>query len=191
MVKYPDGYIKFDAFDTAINHMLAGNDDIRLLFVGSPGTGKSQLARLIMNALLDKHMESTGIKPDVQIKSASELYRRYLALTGSTASDKIDQIDSLIKILAMQYVIIDDFGNEINSGASNCFMAELFSYQYDRIVYAERRKPINTIITTNFGSKELAKLYGDRIIDRIYETYTVFQFNNDSFRRNKLKIINN
>lgn len=190
MISYPDNYVKFPTFTEAIESALASGEEIRFFFTGAPGTGKSMLARLVMDALMKTHKEKHGTKPDCLIASASELYRRYLALYQSTYSDKNDALDSLMKTLAMQYVILDDLGNEINSDASSSFIAELFSYQYDRLK-AANRKPINTIITSNFGSKDLSRLYGLRIIDRIYETYTVFQFNNESFRKQMIKVIAN
>lgn len=190
MIEYPDNYVKFPAFTNAIESALASGEEIRFMFLGAPGTGKSMLARLVMDSLLKTHKEKHGTIPDHYFHSVSELYRRYLALNQSTFSDKNESLDSLMKILAMQYVILDDLGNEIKSEASNTFIAELFSYQYDRL-RADKRKPNNVIVTTNFGSKELSKLYGERIVDRIFETYTIFQFNNESFRKNMIKFYKN
>lgn len=189
-MKYPDNYVKFAPFTDRIEADIEAGNEIRYLFIGAPGTGKSMLAKLVMDTLVAKHKQDHGTNPDYVFTSASEHYRKYLSLNSSNFSDKNEAMDNLMKVLVSTYCVIDDLGNEIKSDAANNYIAELFSYQYDRL-RAAKRKPINTIITSNFGSKDLIALYGERIIDRIYETYTIFQFNNDSFRKKMIKIIEN
>jgi len=53
----------------------------------------------------------------------------------------------------------------------------------------EKRKVTRSIITTNLTGKQIQKLYGVRVIDRLQELYTIMKFKPKSFREEKKEII--
>lgn len=76
-------------------------------------------------------------------------------------------------------LLIDDLGVEpercLNYGEEYHPLTKLLLHRYDRC--------LTTIIATNLGLDDIQERYGDRLVDRMYETYDIIKYTHDSYRR--------
>jgi DNA replication protein DnaC len=180
-MNYPTNYIRNEKLCSMMESAIESKEPILWLFTGLPGTGKTMAAEVMFNELVSviEHRKAWAIK-----SSAHRLYSDYLAAINGNESNKAHDIKWLNSILCKQIVLLDDLGCEQQTESSKAFIANIFSEQYD---WLRAGNTNHVIITTNMNSKAISDAYGERIIDRIYENYTIVKFTNESFRKAKLR----
>ncbi|MDR0970521.1 MAG: AAA family ATPase [Lentimicrobiaceae bacterium] len=133
-----------------------------LMFYGGVGNGKTTIA----HALCDVFNWLGGTK--FARVSAVELTRRYSAMQETFINQK-----------TAPCLFIDDLGCEEKTvkiyGTTYSPIIDVLTYRYER--------NLMTIVTTNFGEKELAEYYDIRIYDRMKEMFNRVAFTQESFRK--------
>ena len=166
-----------------------------IVLKGSVGTGKTMLAGMIAD-YLNSHTEEpeTG---NVRIKggytakmySSRKEYRKYLSLVRSSDKARVIDIERQENIMHFNNVILDDIGTEFPStDAAHQYIGFLLEDRYD---YIRENKNTCTVFTTNLsatGTNSLRTLYGDRVVNRLYEKFIIVVFGNHSFRLDDIKV---
>lgn len=147
----------FDAEDSTVK----GN----LLLFGQTGLGKTFLTNCIAKELLDQ-------KHTILYLSAQELFEDILAGYVLNHHDDLEPLFDLV--YNCELLIIDDLGTEF----TNEFVrSRLFELLNKRIINKK-----STLISTNLNTREIDERYSQRIMSRIFESYTVFEFYGDNVR---------
>ncbi len=178
---YPKNFIKKNPvlLNTLEQELNAGKD-CHFLFTGVPGCGKTYLADLVI-----RWWRQNGHNP-VKLECPT-IYREYLRVIDSKASDKHDALRRRINIFCADYAVLDDLGWEKPSTeASKVYLAEIINARYLRLQKGHVR---GSIITTNLTINEIKANYGERISDRLQEFFTVATFLNGSFRVQKTRTL--
>lgn len=143
-------------------------EEKNLLFTGNSGLGKTFLSNCIANELLKK--EKTVLYQTAPVMLDSIINYRL----GKSNSD-INIYDHLLDV---DLLIIDDLGTE---NMNNMKFAELFTIINSRLL-PQKGKNTKTIISTNLDLKNLANLYGERIISRFAGHYNICYFFGEDIR---------
>ena len=126
-----------------------------LLLMGTLGNGKSTMLRAIRDVF---HPYST-------LGDAQDIFDYYKQGQG-------------LKYWNEAILLIDDLGVEpvrcLNFGEYHP-MSRLLLHRYDRL--------LTTIIATNLGVDDIQERYGDRVVDRMFETFEVIKYDRASYRR--------
>lgn len=176
-------------FDKKNNHIITAISEEILtgkfsyVFMGNVGTGKTFMAEHIIKKL-------KKIYPDKNVKTynARELYNDYLRIISSNPTDKADAINKRLNALRGDIVLLDDLGTEpiTDSGGSQQFFAGIIDNYY---IWFKKNFDSALIITTNLNGTMIKDRYGDRILDRFYEIFTICKFRDGSYRRKNIKVI--
>ena len=142
-----------------------------LLFIGNSGLGKTFLSNCIANELLKKH--KTVLYQTAPVMLDTVISHRL----GKSNSD----FDIYNHLLNVDLLIIDDLGTE---NVNNMKFAELFTIINSRLL-EKKNKITKTIISTNLNLKNLASLYGERIISRLVGSYNICYFFGEDIRLKK------
>lgn len=147
---------------------ITGNYKPGLLLYGTVGSGKTTVADSLLKLIV--------------ILKPAELPRRLsaLELTGIAKDD----YEGFKEVSRAKMLFIDDLGEEPLS-------VKTFGNEITPIVellYIRYEKRLFTVITTNLKETEIKSLYGERIEDRIAETFDRLYFNNPSFRKKNTSI---
>ncbi|MBR6696706.1 MAG: ATP-binding protein [Lachnospiraceae bacterium] len=137
--------------------------DENLLLYGGTGVGKTFLTNCIANELINT-------SNSVVYLTAIELFDKLSKIAFNNESD-----DS---IYDCDLLIIDDLGTEIKNSFTDSYLFYLINY---RIL-----KKKSTIISTNFGPKELKQNYSERTFSRILRSYTTLKLYNNDIRLNEI-----
>ena len=181
---FPENYqfINNKIIESMLSDIIEGRK-LKYIFFGSVGVGKSYLAQLIID-----YLKKTGLK--CKESTARNLYQDYLRVLKGEYSDKTEALTNKQRFLRGndKIVYLDDLGTEPKTEASKEFIQSIFE---DRYFWESKGNDSHLIITTNFSAGDkIKKFYGDRVLDRIYEMFTVCKFKNtNSFRTNKLRVI--
>ena len=166
MITYPTNWIKNDKLCELVDSTLAENKPFAWLFTGVPGCGKTAMAELVFTALSKQHRPNWFM-------TANALYNKYVGLVASNSPEKSRDIGLLSQYLNASLFVLDDLGREITTEASSTFIANMFSEQYESFKEGKLQR---CIITTNLHSDQIAKRYGDHVMDRMFEVYTILKF---------------
>ncbi|KZZ82517.1 ATP-binding protein [Bacillus sp. SJS] len=138
-----------------------------LVFIGSPGTGKSHLcasiARTIKNRELSVGFLTTGTLL-TKIKS-----------TWKDGSSKTEE-QILRDIRTLDLLILDDIGSESGGQSNSWNKKTLFE-----IVNAREGRP--TVYTTNYTETDLAQIVGERVVSRLYTNSEFIQMFCEDYRK--------
>jgi len=146
-----------------------------VVLLGSVGTGKTHLAYAIVNAL-----------EEIKTYGNTEMYtaNKVNLTTIKTMIDNIramwrkeaDEIDG--KIVAgytkTPLLIIDEVGVQYGSESERVELFEIINSRYGN--------ELPTMIISNLAKEQIAKILGQRIIDRLFSGAKVFEFNGKSRR---------
>lgn len=132
-----------------------------LLFYGSTGTGKTFFCNCIAKSVLDKGYTVLYLTA-YELCSAFEAFR-FRDKTKSAPED--GSIQDLIQDIDL--LIIDDLGTEFSTALS---VSDLFYCINQRILLQKA-----TIISTNLGLSQIAKVYTDRMASRISGNYQLLK----------------
>lgn len=135
-----------------------------LLLYGKTGTGKTVLMDSLKEVLMLGRQSGT-----VHFVTAKNMFDFYCEDSGRYRYERLRSapID-----------LIDDLGCE----PSRCI---IFGVDYEPIrdfFYKRYDQQLITVVSTNLGDKQLADTYGERVWDRISETFDRITFQGDSFR---------
>lgn len=140
-----------------------------LLFTGNTGLGKTFLSNCIANELLKKQKTVMYQTAPIMLDSIIE------AKLGKNKNSSIDLINNL---LSVDLLIIDDLGTE---GVNNMKFSELFTILNSRLLN-NKNKATKTIISTNLSIRNLADVYGERIVSRLIGNYNICYFFGEDLR---------
>lgn len=179
MITYPSNWIKNDKLNELVESTLQDNKPFAWLFVGNAGCGKTAMAELAYKDLCKQYKNNWFM-------TANALYAKYLGIATSNYTDKAEALAKLNQYFNSDLFVLDDLGRETVSEASTTFFANLFSEQYEAFTEGKQHR---CIITTNLHSDQIAKRYGDHVMDRIFEVFTIVKFNNPSYREKLKKVV--
>lgn len=148
---------------------LTGNTKTGLIIMGTPGNGKTTLAKAIQRLINAFRMKDE--------------YERYIDMRFRTAKDIVqmskEQHEAYKNICHTPLLTIDDFGEEqvdvLDYGNVTNPMIDLLSIRYS--------EQLPTVLTTNIGPDRIRQNYGDRIADRFNEFMRVVIIRHSSYRK--------
>ncbi|MBO5313213.1 MAG: ATP-binding protein [Clostridia bacterium] len=145
-------------------------DKCNMLFVGGTGLGKTHLSTAVAKSLIEKgynvvYETSTNMFADFE----SDRFRDRF----SGEESKSD------KYMGCDLLIVDDLGTEI---ISNYTISCLYN-----IINTRLNKNLPIILNTNLSSKELRRIYNDRITSRIFGEFKILSFGGEDVRYKKRK----
>ena len=163
VVRFSDSEIG-DKIEKTIAWIKAPSKHFCLMLQGTPGNGKTTLARTLYS------MYRT-VAPSSYFCTAYSLFEQYVRNEGG--------LENLFKeYLNCSYLFLDDLGAEpircLIYGTEHTPIQRLIDHRYTK------RLPI--IITTNYSDDMIADRYGIRCADRLREMCSVLRFSAASYR---------
>lgn len=137
-----------------------------MIFTGKPGTGKNHLASAITKEVVTVKGKTALITTAMKIVRAIKA-----SWSGGNESEAIR------RFIEPDLLVIDELGVQFGSDTEKLYLTEIINDRYEWL------KP--TIILTNLTMPELAKVLGERVIDRFREGGQVLVFNWESHRGKK------
>lgn len=127
-----------------------------LLLMGTMGNGKSTMLHVIQR--LFKGTSTFG--------DAQDIFEHFKKNQGS------------MRYWNEPLLLIDDLGIE----PARCLIYGEEYYPISRLLLHRYDKQLTTIIATNLSIEEIQDRYGDRIVDRMNETFNVITYDHESYR---------
>lgn len=162
-----------DIYRKCVNYIKNFNEhNINLLFIGSPGLGKTFLCHSIAKDLLDSGRSVIyHTAPDL-----IDMIRKY-----KFNFDKEEENEALMdEIYNCDLLIIDDLGTELRTAFSDLAIYSILSKRIS--------KDMKTIIATNLSTDELVKYYSERINSRLLGNFTMLKFFGQDIRLKKREV---
>jgi len=151
------------------------------LFIGDVGVGKTVLAEEIFKQFRQNN-------PDIECNflKGREVYQDYVIVLNSNYSDKSDALKKKTRCFRYLFSVLDDLGKEKpRTEGSRAYMESLLEDRYD----FQKKIKCCTIITTNLSGQEIGDLYGEPVLNRLHEIFTIMKFGDHSFRLDHTEII--
>ena len=127
-----------------------------LIMMGSMGNGKSTMLHVI-----NRLFKSTSTFGDAQ-----DIFEHFKRSQGS------------MRYWEEPLLLIDDMGIE----PVRCLVYGEEYYPISRLLLHRYDKQLTTIIATNLGIEDIERRYGDRVVDRMKETFSVITYEHKSYR---------
>lgn len=155
-----------DVFDTCIDYANNFNGEgANLLFTGGTGLGKTHLSSAIAQRVIDSGYT-------VVYESAQNIFDVFESVRFGKGDGNTE------KFLNCDLLIIDDLGSEFSTQYTAAVLYQLLN---SRLVNGK-----SIILSTNLGSKELLKRYGERIYSRLLGSFDTCVFSGNDIRLLKL-----
>lgn len=135
--------------------------DFGLYFSGQSGSGKTYFASAMVNYLLDKGKRAKFI-------TANDFFDLMFNYNYSFYKEKIELKDKIDTIKTIEFLVIDDLGNESINKNNNVFLSSILDYRCER--------GLNTIISSNLNKFDLIDVYDSRVSSRIRGNFKFFEF---------------
>lgn len=127
-----------------------------LIMMGAMGNGKSTMLRVI-----NRLFKGTSTFGDAQ-----DIFEHFKKSQGS------------MRYWDETLLLIDDMGIE----PARCLVFGEEYHPISRLLLHRYDKQLSTIIATNLDIEEIQARYGDRVVDRMTETFNVLVYSNQSYR---------
>jgi DNA replication protein DnaC len=150
------------AYDAAWKYALEQSMKKWIVFLGSPGTGKTHLATAIIIWRIEHEWRPLAIR------AKDAIYQLHASYQDNT-TDKF-----LRELKGAQLLMLDDIGEE-NDQKDKEFITAVIKARY------ESDRP--TILTTNLDGETLGKRYGDAVFSRLEEVAAVVNMTGEDYRR--------
>ena len=137
------------------------NKDYGLFFFGKSGAGKTYFSSAMVNYMLDKGKRACFI-------TATEFFELMANYSYSFYRDKKELQDRIDFVRNVDFLVLDDLGNEISNKNNNSFLSSLLDYRIE--------KGLNTVISSNLSEYDLAEYYDSRVASRIRGNFKFFVF---------------
>ncbi len=136
------------------------NGEGNLLMTGPAGTGKTFLSNCIAGEAI-KQCRS------LIYESSAELFDRLSK--DNFSREKDEELSGRVKeIYDCELLVIDDLGTELTSSFTNSSFFMLLSHRL--------RLGRSTIISSNLSLNQMSKVYGERIVSRLMESFILIPF---------------
>ncbi len=154
-----------DVLDTCVDFAETFGTGANLLFTGGTGLGKTHLSSAIAQRVIDKGYT-------VVYESAQNVFDSFESVRFGKGDD------DTAKYLSCDLLIIDDLGSEFSTQYTTAVLYQLLN---QRLMNGR-----SVILSTNLGSKELLKRYGERIYSRLLGSFDTCVFTGNDIRLIKL-----
>lgn len=142
------------------------NHNFSLLFVGSPGLGKTFMCNSIAKELLKK-----GKSVIYQVSSELiDLVRKY----KFDFENEVNSSSALNEIYNCDLLIIDDLGTELPTQFSSLVIYNILN---KRLLNNKK-----IIVSTNLNTDEIMKSYSERIYSRLFGNLSMYKFYGEDIR---------
>lgn len=131
-----------------------------LLLMGSAGTGKTFLSNCIAKELIEQ------CRPVIYVSAGTFFDRLEREKFGRLGEEETGLSEKSVS--DCELLIIDDLGTELTTSFT---LSKLFSIINNRL-----QPNKSTIISTNLTLNDLSRVYGDRVVSRIMQSFTVIPF---------------
>ncbi|MBK5944814.1 ATP-binding protein [Halorhodospira halophila] len=139
-----------------------------LVLSGAVGNGKTHLACAIVRDVIQRHGYQALYTSSVS-DAVRQVRRTYDPDSDKSESEILDYLGGV------PLLVLDEVGVQTGSEHERMVLFEIFNRRY-----ADMRP---TILISNLGYQDLTRTLGERVIDRLLEDGTAFEFNWDSYRR--------
>ncbi|HIU87968.1 MAG TPA: ATP-binding protein [Candidatus Avilachnospira avistercoris] len=137
-----------------------------LLMTGPSGTGKTFLSNCIANEAIER---CRGLL----YESAAEMFEKFSKESFRHGED--EALSGRIKeIYDCELLIIDDLGTEVASAFTESRLFMLLTHRL--------KTGRSTIISSNLSLNQMSRIYGERIVSRIMESYVLIPFYGSDLR---------
>lgn len=174
-----------------LSHIRTDGDGLGLLLMGAPGRGKTLLAHIAADAVLDaeeslRPTPSRDVLLALTVQGYLDLFRREMDCmelvrkTGDEeAAAEYMQVEKTLQRIRTQIkvVLIDDIGKE------HITTTGYAQNQIERMVRARGNRGLPTIITTNLSGSELAEHYGESFSSYMLQVCVPVVVGGKDFRR--------
>lgn len=137
----------------------------KLILIGKTGTGKTHLAKALMNQINSKVRESV-----IKV-GACELY--YLFLDSVMVETLRDALEEIRYLQRHPFIFIDDLGDEKHNDS------QVFNRGFKRFLDDYRGR---YIITSNLNFQAMKELYGEKITSRLFENAMIKTLKANDYR---------
>lgn len=137
------------------------------MFIGNVGLGKTFLSGCIANRLIEKGYSVLYVRSSTLFTLLEN--KKFNRLTD------VENEDMLESVYNCDLLIIDDLGAEIPSKFTAAFLHDLVN---ERMLNGKKM-----IMSTNYSTEELSKMYSPRFISRLYESFYVFRLTGTDIRK--------
>ena len=147
----------------------SGKNDGNFLLVGGTGLGKTHLSTATAGVIIERGF-------DVKYETAQNMFSEFERWKFHRRDGDEDLTE---RFFSCDLLVVDDLGAELsNQFTKSC----LYNLVNDRI-----NKRRSTIVSTNYGSRALENIYGDRIVSRLFGEYEAVLFDGRDARMKKFR----
>lgn len=143
------------------------------VFSGGAGRGKTHLAM----AIVDEVMKQSNYKKKALFISYPDFLEEMKKAMGDKDMQRTIMNQVELEIKAVDVLVLDDLGAELGRIGSDTLATDYSLKQLFMIANARAEK--NLVITTNLSSKDIKRVYDDRVYSRLLSNLTAetaFQF---------------
>ncbi len=167
---------QMEGIRNAAHHFLDHFDENRtrsLFFLGKPGTGKTFLSGCIANTLLSKGKSVLYLSSPELFENLTEY--RMLSNSFSPDPERYENATRVYQcILECDLFILDDLGTETIHANRQPELLHIINHRMD-----SNKK---MIVSSNLDASSLSALYDERVLSRIYGSFSALKFFGEDLR---------
>ncbi len=144
-----------------------------LFFLGKPGTGKTFVSGCIANELLERGKSVLYFSAPELFESIAEF--RTLSNAFSPDPERLEKASKIYQcILECDLFILDDLGTETVQATRQPELLNILNHRMD--------SGKKMIVSTNLETSSLSALYDERVLSRIYGSFSILKFFGEDLR---------